>query len=107
MTYYFKIICVGDKKFPQSDYQLIETLKELQNVYDYTNSTRIGFYGGYQDLNPQMGDVRFDQDSWSKVGESNTESGFIIYEIPDAVSPQDLSVWGGFGNFGTAIWRLA
>ena len=89
------------------DYQPGEDIAELQNIYDYTNSTRIGFYGGYLDLNPLTGDLQFSQDSWSPIGESNTESGFIIYEIPDAAQPQDLSVWGGFGTFGTAIWRLA
>ena len=104
---HFTVIVSEINKSLQSDYPPIVTITELQNVYDYTNSTRIGFYGGYLNLNPQTGDVQFDQDSWSMAGESNTESGFIIYEIPDAAQPQDLSVWGGFGTFGTAIWRLA
>jgi hypothetical protein len=53
------------------------------------------------------GGVQFDPQSWTLLGTSNTESGFIIYQVPEEAQPQDLLVVGGFYSFGNAWWRLA
>jgi hypothetical protein len=83
------------------------TISELQHVKDFTGTTPIGYYGKHITLNPQTGKQYLEEDSWVRFGESNTVSGFIIFQIDSDAEPEDLQVQGSFYSFGTAVWRLA
>lgn len=39
-------------------------------------------------------------------GKSNCESGYIIYEIPNTLTDEELLAGIHFGKFGTAYWKL-
>jgi hypothetical protein len=91
-----------------SDYGPYEgiTISELQDVTDYTNSTRIGYYGKHLALD-RSGNVFLESDAVVHGGESNTISGYIIYQVPEDAQPEDIAVLGSFYAFGSAYWRLA
>jgi hypothetical protein len=82
------------------------TIAELQVVTDYTNTTRIGYYGKHLALD-YSGGVFLESDAVVHGGESNTISGFIIYQVPEDAQPEDIAVLGSFYAFGSAYWRLA
>lgn len=81
-------------------------ISEMQFTQDYSNSSIIGYYGKHLSLD-RNGKVFLESDAVVHLGESNTISGFIIYQVPADAEPKDIAVLGSFASFGSAYWRLS
>lgn len=47
-----------------------------------------------------------DKHYYLRAGKSNSEDGYLLFEIPKSANPEDIIVLGNFFNFGSAQWRL-
>lgn len=87
---------------PDPAYVPCTRIRELEETWDATNSTRIQSYGyDWQGGNETCNDL-----SWLRMGYSNQWSGFIVYQVPMDAWPKDLIVIGQFDGFGQAWWKL-
>lgn len=95
--------------YPPIDYPLDLRIKELEETYDYNDVVRTKAFGQIviiESSGMNSGKQYSQKLDYLKSGRSNSEDGYILYEIPRDVEPKDILISGQFYGFGSAQWRL-
>ena len=95
--------------YPPIDYPLDLRIKELEYTNDYNDVVKTKAYGQNIIIVSQGSSAGLqysEKVDYLKGGRSNSEDGYIIYEIPRDAEPKDILVLGQFYSFGSSQWRL-
>lgn len=95
--------------YPPIKYPLDLRIKELEETFDYNDVVRTKAFGQQviiESTGAGSGKQYSQPIDYLKSGRSNSEDGYIIYEIPRDVEPENILVLGQFYGFGFAQWRL-
>jgi hypothetical protein len=106
---YFRLQA-GSTLYDRDDsYQPPTIIKELQFTNVMDNSTKIGMYGyqTYSYVHSLTEEPKPYPLYYLRGGKSNAWDGFILYDVPADVSPENMAVVSNFGTFGSAYWNLA
>ena len=99
----------NNKIYGQVDYPLDLRIKELENTNDMNDVVKVKAYGQFVQQyisGANAGKQESTTTDYLRGGKSNSEDGYIIYEIPKEAELKDLLVIGNFYSFGSAQWRL-
>ena len=84
-------------------------IKELEDVYNYNDDSRVNYYGGFRTYEKGNSDTAgeiYQNLTYLKGGKSNAIDGYIVYEIPNNIQDEQLIVSGNFYEFGNSAWVL-
>lgn len=89
----------------------LQRIQELETVSDLDRAVYTHPYGETKKYTKNSDKVEsqgyYNVDTWYlRGGESNTESGFIIYEIPKNTPKEKIFINGAFFAFGYSSWIL-
>jgi hypothetical protein len=101
----------GKTTYRAIEYQYDLRFRELENTFTFDRSTGVeGFkssrrYSKSTEYFSTAGQYN-DEIYYLRGGKSNAIDGFLLYEIDENKTPEDLLVLGQFYMFGSAQWRL-
>ena len=99
----------GKNVYAPIDYPLELRINELENTNDYYDVSKIEAYGQKsitESVGSNTGYQYSEKQDYLRGGKSNSQDGYIIYEIPKNTSIKDILILGSFYSFGSAQWRL-
>ena len=82
---------------------------EFDNKDDYYNvitAPPLGYYIKKIGYSPETGGYVALRIGEIYIGQSNSESGYLLFEVPKDTQPEDVMLLGNFQRFGTAYWRF-
>ena len=82
---------------------------EFDNKDDYYNAITappLGYYIKRVGYTPETGGYVALRIGEIHIGKSNSESGYLLFEVPKDTQPEDVMLLGNFQRFGTAYWRF-
>lgn len=82
---------------------------EFDNKDDYYNAITappLGYYIKKVGYTPETGGYVALRIGEIHIGKSNSESGYLLFEVPEQTMTEDVILLGNFGRFGTAYWRF-
>jgi hypothetical protein len=100
-----------DKTFSPYEYPKQLRILELENSYDYTDTIQAQYFGQHREYTSGIsakdtaGEISIEHDR-IKPGLSNTESGYVIYEIDNDSQAENLITGINFYSFGSSWWKL-
>lgn len=80
-------------------------IKELEETWNGFNNTRIEPFGCLRINDAGKESCIFGQ--WIRMGNENGQDGFMVFQVPAATRPEDITILGSFRGFGDAWWQLA
>ena len=101
----------GNETYRPIEYQYDLRFKELEDTYTFDHSTGVqGFksfreYSRSSEYSYRAGQYN-DEIYYLRGGKSNAIDGFLLYEIDENKTPENLIILGNFYSFGSAQWRL-
>lgn len=82
---------------------------EFDNKVDYYRAITappLGYYIKKVGYSPETGGYVALRIGEIHIGKSNSESGYLLFEVPKDTMPEDVILLGNFQRFGTAYWRF-
>lgn len=104
------VVQINNNLYPPIEYPLDLRIKELEETYDYNDVSRVKAYGQFvytETIGSNAGQQSSINVTYLRGGVSNSEDGYIIYEIPKNTPINNILVLGQFYSFGNAQWRLS
>jgi len=107
----FFALTEGETLYFAKDYPFQLRFRELENTKTFNEDT---YVQAFKSLRAYSSDTGLKESAgeyneeiyYLRGGKSNAVDGFLIYEIPDYLLPEDITVLGSFYAFGNAQWRL-
>lgn len=102
---------IGDRFYSPYIFQEQIRFAELENTYNWNDDFRTKAYG---QIPLYSSDKKYASSAgeYSKPldtlygGKSNAEDGYIVYEIPSNINPEDIYIVSNLGSYGKPAWRL-
>jgi len=82
---------------------------EFDNKGDYYNvitAPPLGYYIKKVGYTPETGGYVALRIGEIHIGKSNSESGYLLFEVPKGTMTEDVILLGNFARFGSAYWRF-
>lgn len=107
----FFALTEGANLYFAKDYPYQLRFRELENTKTFNEDT---YVQAFKSLRAYSSDTGFagsageynEEVYYLRGGMSNAVDGFLIYEIPEELEPEEITVLGNFYAFGNAQWRL-
>jgi len=61
---------------------LTAPIREFENIYDLSNTSRTGPYARKRVQNIRSGIITADDPAWLRMGRSNAQDGWVLFEVP-------------------------
>ena len=105
------VVQIGNNLMSYYDYPLWRRIKELEDTYNHNDDLRVKAFGQMPMYSRSL-EYKSTAGMYSKEidtiygGRSNAEDGYLFYEIPEGVAPEDITVRIGMGPWGSPGWVL-
>jgi hypothetical protein len=101
----------GNETFIQKEYPYQLRFRELEETFTFDNSYRVEAFKSFRSYShssaysENAGEYN-NEIYYLRGGKSNAIDGFLLYEIPEKDTPEDLTVLAKFYAFGWSNWML-
>jgi len=98
-------------QFYPLEYPYQINIKELEYSYNLNDDSKVKHFSGHREYSTSLSEKSTAGEIWIKHnilrgGISNSEDGYILYEIPIDTKEENLIVGINFYSWGDAYWKL-
>lgn len=98
-------------RFHPIDFEKQIRIKEFEDVYNYNDDYRVGYYGTFRYTSRSINYAStagetYENLTYLRGGKSNAIDGYIVFEIPKVIDENELILSANFFQFGNAAWKL-